>query len=209
MWKVTLDFEHQRGGSTVFGFESYPVENVVSWCTQVSEYPVGAQTVGYADDVTFLVVKSTAGELERTANALVVQIVGWMAEHGLGLVAAKTEVVTGRRKYNNPHMAVDSHQIPISKCLKYLGVTLDTRLSYRKLLRTQVSARTTREALVVGRLMTNLDGPSIVKRLLLQTVPAVVCRTGVGRLRNQACLQYNANNESTTCPLLKPIMTYI
>lgn len=94
-----------------------------------------------------------------------------MEQNGLKLAPTKTEavVLTRKNKYNNPELLVEGHAIPIKQSMRYLGVEIETRLSFTKHIQ-QASRKTTNSATAIGRLMPNIGGPSQSKRALLDTV---------------------------------------
>jgi hypothetical protein len=57
-----------------------------------------------------------------------------MEQNGLKLAPTKTEavVLTRKYKYDNPELLVEGYVIPIKRSMRYLGVEIDTRLSFTK-----------------------------------------------------------------------------
>lgn len=94
-----------------------------------------------------------------------------MRQNGLKLAPQKSEavVLTQKNKYSNPELIVDGQAIPVKRCMRYLGIQLDSRLSFTEHIH-QVSQRATESALAIERLMPNPGGPSQSKRTLLATV---------------------------------------
>lgn len=95
----------------------------------------------------------------------------WIISKGMALAHQKTEAVVLTRKwaYARPTFFVGSHQVAIKKAIKYLGVTLDSKLTFTTHVKA-VSASATTSAKAIGRLLPNVGGPSMAKRLLLATV---------------------------------------
>ena len=95
-----------------------------------------------------------------------------MKEHGLSLVAAKTEIVMFTRRRISaliPIRIEEDTNIQTKRYLKYLGVTLDTKLNYWEHISERVKkAGTTTQTL--SRLMANMNGPKAKKRKLLMSV---------------------------------------
>ena len=87
-------------------------------------------------------------------------------------LAAKTEIVmfTSWRISTLIPIGIDEDTIIQTKrCLKYLGVTLDTKLNYWEHISQRVKkAGTTTQTL--SRLMANMNGPKASKRKLLMSV---------------------------------------
>ena len=95
-----------------------------------------------------------------------------MEEHGLSLAAVKTEIVmlTRRRISTIVPIRIDEDTIIETKrCLKYLSITLDTKLNYWEHISQRVKkAGTTTQTL--SRLIANMNGPKASKRKLLMSV---------------------------------------
>jgi len=135
------------------------------------EVPEGVELVGFADDLAVVVSAHNADLLERAGNPALEMVARWMGENGLAVAPQKCEavVLTGKWAYRNPVFTIGGHQIPVRKAIRYLGVRLDTRLTFGDHVRkTAASARASAAAL--GRLMPNVSGPSQAKRNLLMSV---------------------------------------
>lgn len=101
------------------------------------------------------------------------------ASYGIGLegtkqtAASRTKtdsvVLTRKNKYDNLEVLVEGLVIPIKQSMRYLGVDIDTRLTFTKHIQ-QTSRNATDSAKAIGRLMPNLGGPLQRKRALLGTV---------------------------------------
>ncbi|KAL4131831.1 hypothetical protein QTP88_009080 [Uroleucon formosanum] len=112
------------------------------------------------------------GEAAATLlNPVLAKASAWMKQNGLKLAPTKTEavVLTRKNKYDNPELLVEGHIIPIKQSMRYLGVEIDTRLSFTKHIQ-QASRKATDSATAIARLMPNIGGPSQSKRALLGTV---------------------------------------
>lgn len=133
--------------------------------------PVGAQTVGFADDLALLVVNHTSEGLEATTNESLAIIDKWITRSGMALAHQKTEAVMLTRKwaYRNPVLFSGGHRINIKRTTKYLGVVLDSKLTFTAHMKA-VAASATNTAKAIGRLMPNVGGPSMAKRSLLASV---------------------------------------
>ncbi|KAL4089772.1 hypothetical protein QTP88_024743 [Uroleucon formosanum] len=96
---------------------------------------------------------------------------GWMGAHGLQLARHKTEAIMLTKKwaYRDPVFVVGGHTVPLLRKLRYLGLHLDSHLSFSGHF-TTVSGKASQAALAIGRLMPNLGGPSQSKRTLLMSV---------------------------------------
>jgi len=95
--------------------------------------PPGVQLVGFADDLAVVSMARTGELLESLVNPLLEKIDSWTGR-GLQLAHHKTEalMLTKRRAYNAPGLSIAGQPIALSKHLRYLGVILDTWLSFGK-----------------------------------------------------------------------------
>lgn len=135
------------------------------------ELPEGAQTIGFADDLALLVVDHTTEGLEDIANEALARINEWITQSGLTLAHRKTEAVMLTRKwaYRKPVLISGGQQINIQRAIKYLGVVLDSKLTFTAHVK-KVAEAAVNSAKAIGRLMPNLGGPSVFKRSLLASI---------------------------------------
>lgn len=120
----------------------------------------GVKLVAFADDVAEVAVAHNAEIIEQLVNPTLVEI-EWMTANGLNLASEKSEcvVLTNKKKYRAPDLFVQGCQIPVKRAIRYLGVRLDTRLSFVNHVSTVV-AGARKAAAALGRLMPNVGGPS-------------------------------------------------
>ncbi|KAL4083112.1 hypothetical protein QTP88_028442 [Uroleucon formosanum] len=135
------------------------------------ETPSGVQLVAFADDVCVIGIARTGEAAATLLNPVLAKVSAWMEQNGLKLAPTKTEavVLTRKNKYDNPELLVEGHVIPIKQSMRYIGVEIDTRLSFTKHIQ-QASRKATDSATAIARLMPNIGGPSQSKRALLGTV---------------------------------------
>lgn len=136
-----------------------------------TDMPPGVQLVAFADDVA-LIGTARTGELAGVLINPALEIVSnWMHNHGLKLAPQKSEaaVLTTKYRYNDPVLYVEGHRVPVKSKIRYLGVELDTRLSFTAHVAT-AAKKAFEAARSIGRLMPNLGGPSQAKRKLLSSV---------------------------------------
>ncbi|XP_014299688.2 uncharacterized protein LOC106694084 [Microplitis demolitor] len=96
----------------------------------------------------------------------------WLSDHGMSLAKAKTEVIvlTAQRWFPSPFRAlvVDQH-VESGSYLKYLGVTIDTKLTFRDQIVGAAKKATTLVA-SLSRLMPNVGGPRSSRRRVFMSV---------------------------------------
>ena len=98
----------------------------------------------------------------------------WLDDHGLALAAEKTDLIflTKKQKanFNNIQaMHIEDHVIETKEFIKYLGFTLDSKMSFGEHIRKGADkASTVTQSL--SRLMRNIGGPRASKRKLLMSV---------------------------------------
>lgn len=131
----------------------------------------GVRLVAFADDVAVVAVAHNAELVEQLVNPTLVDIVEWMTTNGLRLAPEKSEcvVLTNKKAYRNPDLHIQGCHIPVERAIRYLGVRLDTRLSFVDHA-TSVAAEARKAATALGRLMPNVGGPSQSKGKLLMSV---------------------------------------
>jgi len=137
------------------------------------DVPPGVQLVAFADDVAVVGIARDGARTAELLNPVLADISRWMTEHGLALAPQKTEaiVLTNKHIFTAPDLYVEGHLIPVRRTIKYLGVELDTRLSFTHHIE-MASRKAVETVRAIGRLMPNVGGPSRSKRALLGTVSA-------------------------------------
>lgn len=123
--------------------------------------PNGVKLVTYADDVVVVTVAHTTDLLEHLFNPVLEGIVGWMTNNGLTLAPEKSKyvILTGKHGFRQPYFSVNGHQIAVKGSTRYLGVQLDTRLSFMEHTKT-AAAGAKKAATALCRLMSNVGGPT-------------------------------------------------
>lgn len=129
-------------------------------------YP-GCSTVCYADDTLIFVTAEGAEDACALANRQIHRVVERIRGLGLGIAEAKTVAVmfSGRGVIGAPSIRVGRSTIRISNRMRYLGVMIDSRLSFGPHFE-YVEAKATRAMAALGRLMPNLRGPMESRRKL-------------------------------------------
>jgi len=136
-----------------------------------TDMPPGVQLVAFADDVAVIGTARTGELASALMNPALQTIATWMRENGLQLAPQKSEcvVLTKKKIFTDPVLTVEGHQIPTKRHIRYLGVELDTRLSFTKHV-SIASKKAMDSARAIGRLMPNVGGPAQKKRQLLASV---------------------------------------
>ncbi|XP_037930444.1 uncharacterized protein LOC119665228, partial [Teleopsis dalmanni] len=135
------------------------------------EKPDVVHVVGYADDIAIVVVAKTLDEVARNCSATIAAAKSWLQYSGLELAEHKTEVllISSRKKIEQLSIKVGGVDIQSSPQLTYLGVTLDSRLSFKTHLK-QSGDKASRVCNALSRLMLNIGGPKDTARVLLASV---------------------------------------
>ena len=133
--------------------------------------PEEAQIIGFADDIALVVTARSKCDLELCANISVMKIRKWLNDKGLSLAEHKTEVVliTNKKKDEVLNITVGNVIVSSKKAIRYLGVMIDTRLSFSVHV-DLVCERSLKILAALSKLMTNFGGPSHKKRILLASV---------------------------------------
>lgn len=98
--------------------------------------PKGCKLITFADDALLLVrnIEGTGSSLSRTANSALDKLFKWGYDNKLNFNPSKTTamVVTKKRKYEEPKLLINNQDIEIVKAIKYLGVIIDSKLTFRE-----------------------------------------------------------------------------
>lgn len=131
----------------------------------------GVRIIAFADDVAVVAVAHNAELIEQIVNTTLEDIGGWMTSNGLRLAPEKSEcvVLTKEYSYRDPRLFIQGCQVPVKRSLRYLGVQLDTRLSFIEHVGA-VAAGAKKAVAALAKLMPNVGGPSQSKRSLLMSV---------------------------------------
>ena len=99
--------------------------------------PHGVLIVAYADDIALIIVEKTIEDVQYLGDMAIEVTGNWLSDHGLSLAAEKTEAVliarTKKRVYAT--FTVNDEKIKTKDTMKYLGVTIDARMSFKDHLR--------------------------------------------------------------------------
>jgi ribonuclease HI len=91
--------------------------------------------IGYADDACLVIQGSNLKEMHRLMNLAINITVGWANESGLEISAEKTVAVLFTTKTEigentEEKLYINGNVVPLSNEAKYLGLTLDSKLSW-------------------------------------------------------------------------------
>lgn len=140
------------------------------------DMPEDSYLVGYADDIAAVITAKNTEEAQRKLNQVMIRTQAWMFDHGLTLAANKTELLILTKRHIPTEIPVYTvgGTLQSSKTIKYLGIHLDSKLTYWA----QINHAVTKAGQVtaaLSRLMANIGGPTESKRkLLLATVQSVL-----------------------------------
>ena len=107
-------------------------------------------------------------EIEDAGDAAIEVVVEWLSKNGLGLAAKKTgsKLIFRTKKRKYATSTIEERKSTTTDIQKYLGVTLDSRLSFKEY-PTTASLKASEVAGVLTGMMPNIGGPKQLRRLLL------------------------------------------
>lgn len=136
------------------------------------DLPEYATIIGFADDVAITILARNPEEARRRVEYVTRIVKDWLEARGLHLAANKTEVVvlTRRRNFLEPlRFSIDGEIIDSGRTVKYLGVTIDAKLTFWAHLQ-ETATKASKAVTALARLMPNMNGPSPAKRRTLMGV---------------------------------------
>lgn len=136
-----------------------------------SEMPEGVTLVGFADDLAMTATAKTETLLTNLANRGLQRIANIIENLKLKLAPEKTEAVliTKRRKLAPITFNLKEQTITPRQSLKYLGVWLDTKLTFAEHVK-QASLKAEKTVTALAKIMPNIGGPRSSKRKVLASV---------------------------------------
>jgi len=140
----------------------------------------GVHVIGYADDTFVLGSGKSIDEARSRANGALVQVLSRFDELGLSVAAEKTEAVLFLNKFRPgaaSAVCVGRIDIKTSPAMKYLGIMLDSRLTFNKHFE-YVGEKAGKVTRALCRLMPNLRGPAECKRKLYASVVSSIVLYG-------------------------------
>jgi len=96
--------------------------------------PTDVEIIAFAYDIALLATASVPFLLEERLKVALQGIMAWMGTNGLELVIEKTEAImlTNHNKRNTMSIKCRRHSFQSVKCVKYLGVHLDSRYHFNE-----------------------------------------------------------------------------
>jgi len=90
--------------------------------------PTDVEVIAFADDIALLATASVPFLLEERLEVALQGVMAWMGTNGLELVIQKMEAImlTNRNKRNTMTIKCGWHSFQSVKCVKYLGVHLES-----------------------------------------------------------------------------------
>lgn len=130
--------------------------------------PERAKIIGFADDIALVCVAKQLEEAEIVTNSCIRIVRSWLTSVGLTLADHKTEAVliSSRTAKETIKLDTGSCYIETKPCLKYLGVMIDCRLSFKDHL-LYTSEKASKTCASLSRIMPNTRGPKYLQRKLL------------------------------------------
>ncbi|KAL4098645.1 hypothetical protein QTP88_023207 [Uroleucon formosanum] len=161
------------------------------------DMPPGVQLVSFVDDVAAIEISRIGPSAAELLKPALDTVAKWVRNNGLEIAPQKSEavVLTRKYRYDNPLLYVEDHVIPVKPAIRYLGVELDTRLSFTTHIAT-ASKKASDSAKAIGRLMPDVGFPaqakwaplgSVTNSKLLYASPTWAT-TGVKTAKNQQAM---------------------
>lgn len=136
--------------------------------------PPGAQVVCYADDTLIIAAGKKWTRTLRLTETAVASVTSKIRDLGLKIAAKKTDALWIHCLPRSRHppltwLAVEGERIRVQDELKYLGITIDGRLTFDKLFE-HLIPKVEGVAASLGRILPNVGGPSDKVRRLYNGV---------------------------------------
>jgi len=133
--------------------------------------PGRTSVIGFADDIAVAIVAKTLSEAEQLGNEAVAIIEEWLSSVGLSIAHHKTEAVliSSHQVVETASIQVGGSTIRSARAMRYLGVMIDTRLTFREHIFEAIK-KAANAARALWRIMLNTRGRKQGRRLLLHLV---------------------------------------
>lgn len=135
------------------------------------DQPEGVTLIGFADDIVMVVTAIDESTLMSRANTALQRVDNWMETKNLHLAPEKTEaaLLTKKRKIEPIHFMIHDTVVNLSNQVRYLGVWLDTKLTFSKHIEKALQ-KAEKTVTALSRLMPNIGGPRASKRKTMSSV---------------------------------------
>lgn len=138
----------------------------------------GCGIVGFADDIVVTVVADDIPMLNTRAEVAVQRIQQWMSSVQLQLALQKTELLVFHSQHRSLHelakISVYGVDILEQPAIRYLGVTLDTKITFKQHLET-TAKKAVSAFQSLNRIISNRRPPrSSIKRILVSVVENII-----------------------------------
>lgn len=139
--------------------------------------PTGVKIVGFADDITLVVIGDSLERVEVLATEAVDAVENWMYEKKLVIAHQKTELllISNRKVVQKAEITVGEHTIASKRELKHLGVMIDDRLNFNCHV-DYACEKAARAVTALSRIMPNNSAICSSKRRLLSSVATSILR---------------------------------
>ena len=143
------------------------------------EMPEGCKLIGYADDLAVTILVRDLQKAQMRLNQVMRRVDHWLTQHELSLAPQKTEIVVLTRKRINTivPIQVGGTEIETKKAVKYLGLMIDSKLTFWEQIR-QAADKACTVTVALSRLMANVRGPKPSKRRLLMSITQAILLYG-------------------------------
>lgn len=140
------------------------------------QLPDNVRIIGFADDIALVIVAKEIGEAKTVTEGSIQVVRSWLDSMGLALAEHKTEAVliSSRKVKEYISIHVGDCVIKTKDCLKYLGVMIDNRLSFKHHI-DYIAEKAGRTCAALSRIMPNTRGPKYLgRRILAGVVKSVI-----------------------------------
>lgn len=133
--------------------------------------PANVKIIGFADDIALVSVAKELPDAVTITNVSIQIVRSWLRSMGLNLADHKTEsvLISSRKRRETIKLDIGTCCIETKPYLKYLGVMIDTRLSFFDHLK-YISAKASKTCSALSRIMPNTRGPKYLQRKLIMNV---------------------------------------
>lgn len=133
--------------------------------------PAGVEYLAFAYDVALVARARDSIQLEQLLSASAQIVEDWLTSAGLSLAEHKCEamVITKTRTHNDMVISVKGNQVASSRCIKYLGLHIDSKWNFTEHVRI-VAAKASNVVQKLSRIMPNISAARPTKRKMLSAV---------------------------------------